>query len=552
MRNSFFATSKAIANDFIQNVVFIDDKAFDNSDNIGQHDFNAYEVTKAFAAHKKICAVYKPKTAQDIDDLAQLAKKADVTVLDWQIDIPKETPSKDLEEEDDDSEDPRGIHTLKIIRDILSDPIVGKGNLKIIIIYTGEPDLDGIADKIHTNVESAGIATLKKDFCEICTDNVKILVIAKADQTLVAEGRQHEQFQQVPDLKPRIVSYEQLPDYIIDRFTKVTTGLLSNFALKALTIIRENTFRFISLYNKDLDNAFLAHRLLLPDQDDSKELLVELFAHSIHSLLTYNAVSETVGTEEVLSWIDTKTFNFQIPILEKILSIDNNSIKSWITDGFAKMCSDLWAANGYGSISGKQKKGFEEKLNTLPAYFITGDRDDKFDKQFSILTHHKSIFKPSPLPPKLTLGAIIKGTKTGKYWVCIQQRCDSVRLKGMRKFLFLPLEPIASTSNDTFHFVTEDGVRLKLQKKSYALRTIKFFVEDGETLIKANKDGERFFFEPYYKDGRRDYEAANDELYEWILDLKDLHAQRIVSEFTSQLSRVGLDEAEWLRRGYTR
>jgi hypothetical protein len=33
------------------------------------------------------------------------------------------------------------------------------------------------------------------------------------------------------------------------------------------------------------------------------------------------------------------------------------------------------------------------------------------------------------------------------------------------------------------------------------------------------------------------------------LDLKDLHAQRIVDEYASQLSRVGLDESEWLRRG---
>lgn len=36
--------------------------------------------------------------------------------------------------------------------------------------------------------------------------------------------------------------------------------------------------------------------------------------------------------------------------------------------------------------------------------------------------------------------------------------------------------------------------------------------------------------------------------YKWILDLNDSHAQRIVNEYSANLSRVGLDESEWLRK----
>ncbi|MFT5250534.1 MAG: hypothetical protein ACI93P_002276 [bacterium] len=44
------------------------------------------------------------------------------------------------------------------------------------------------------------------------------------------------------------------------------------------------------------------------------------------------------------------------------------------------------------------------------------------------------------------------------------------------------------------------------------------------------------------------YNALKDEEFEWILDLKDWHAQRIVTDYAATLSRVGLNESEWLRK----
>ena len=36
--------------------------------------------------------------------------------------------------------------------------------------------------------------------------------------------------------------------------------------------------------------------------------------------------------------------------------------------------------------------------------------------------------------------------------------------------------------------------------------------------------------------------------YKWIFDLMESHAQKIVNEYAANLSRVGIDESEWLRR----
>ena len=43
------------------------------------------------------------------------------------------------------------------------------------------------------------------------------------------------------------------------------------------------------------------------------------------------------------------------------------------------------------------------------------------------------------------------------------------------------------------------------------------------------------------------FSSIYNEKYEWVLELKDMHAQRVINSYCSILSRVGLDESEWLR-----
>jgi hypothetical protein len=141
----------------------------------------------------------------------------------------------------------------------------------------------------------------------------------------------------------------------------------------------------------------------------------------------------------------------------------------------------------------------------------------------------------------LTLGTIIKSIANPKnYFVCIQQRCDSVRIKqdNERKFLFLPLTKV---ENGQFHFITPEGIKLRLDKKSYSIKTIKFKCDNSNGEIKAIFDeiDKKYKFKEIYDKG---------DIFEWIFDLKDLHSQRIVTDYALQLSRVGLDESEWLRR----
>jgi len=192
------------------------------------------------------------------------------------------------------------------------------------------------------------------------------------------------------------------------------------------------------------------------------------------------------------------------------------------------------------TLSKSDKKLFRESKSTeLFLNLVHQNKADKINSDFAKLTHYKSLFLPQNVAPKLTLGTIIRSqSNNDSYYVCIQQRCDSVRLKKdeERKFLFLPL---IKTENGKFHIITPDGDKLKLDKKSYSIKTIKFKCNCDEGEVKGIvSDQGKFIFKEIYEQG---------DTFEWILDLKDLHSQRIVTNYVSSLSRIGLDESEWLR-----
>jgi hypothetical protein len=544
MSNPFFDTSKSVANEFLQSVVFIDDRAYavigDGDQENKNHEFDAAEITQAFAKSQKICAVYQPKTLEDIENLSILSRKADITVIDWQINIKQEV-AQEHKEEDAEEDDPRGPHTRKIIRDILSDPITGKGSLKLILVYTGEIGLRDITKEIYDDLVKQNIENLQTEDCKVFTPNVKILIVAKPS---VDDEENGAKFKHNPELNEKVVKYEDLPEFILNEFSIMTSGLLSNFILQSLTVLRNNTFRLVKLYDKNLDSSFVSHRLLLPNQKDSQEQLIEILADSVQALLNYNQVGETVSLINIESWIDTKNISGTISVSNKEILLTNDFIKKWAKEGFIKACSDFWNESNFGDVDEKQIEKFETKQRDLHkekgSSFLNGGQDsNREDSEFSILTHHKSNLKQQASMPKLSLGTIVKQEGTEKYYLCIQAKCDSVRVFKNRKFLFLPLE--ISPAGKKFNIVIEENnsfIKLHIVKESFELRTIKFDPTAGNDSIIAQLNN----------NGNYIFTSSWGEKLIWICDLKDAHAQRIAHSYAHQLSRIGLDESEWLRR----
>ena len=510
MTDKFLEQSKEIANNFIQNIVFIDDNAYKN--NITNNAFSALDVSNVFAHTGKICAIYAPKSISDINSYNTILNKADVVILDWYLDIKKEENQVEDPEADADNDDPRGEFTLKLISDILSQT----GRLKLLIVYTGETDLFEITDSIYQKVNQD---SFHKGDCVIRSSNSKILVRAKSQNS-------ETQFAHNKELKDKIVSYESLPTLIVEEFADMTNGLLSNFALSSLSAIRNNTSRILSAFSPKLDPAYLGHKILLENTLESKQLLIKLFGEAISELLE----TTNIDTKDwVDNWIENR-------ITDETLSINGVSIDK-SRDLLKKMFGSEQPRlkDKYKDASGKDmSNGNEGKLQSHTAeLFVYDDIDvNKSNVDFAILTHHKNIFQPAVEAPKLTLGSVIKTVKQDEYYICIQQKCDSVRIKDERRFLFLPLGETGEHP-----LIINDVLKLSPNKSSYAIKTIKFKPQqEGSTIIQALKIDDKYIFK-----------SSHDEEYEWVVDLKEMHAQRIVNNYCSQLSRVGLNESEWLR-----
>jgi hypothetical protein len=542
---NFALQSKSISDDFIQNVIFIDDEAFKKDLNSSANDLDPAALTHAFARHHKICAVYNPKAKTEISDLAFVAKKADIAVLDWRINLKDVSVQPENEEDDDDNIDPRGQHTIKILKEVLSVGDIGHDGLKLVLVYTGEIDLAAITTEIFTELNNP---KYKKDTdFKISSEYTTIIVIGKPAL--------EKQFKHNPELLKQIVSYELLPDFITNEFAKMTSGLVSNMALNAISTLRKNTARILKIYNKQIDPAFLAHRALLPNPEDAGDLLKDSIISSFSSILDYHNVTDNCSIKQIKDWIGQYSFSEkEIKLLKQQVKISGADLKNWQAKGYLNFLKEAMQKQ-FPAIAVTDDailKLFGNMKDSLrfftPDDYVSLNSNEKF----SILTHHKSSYSDSSYKPKLSLGTIVKGAKTNQYWICIQQKCDSVRIQSneSRKFLFLPLEVIPD--GKTFHFLEQRGadfIRLKVDYHTHNLRTIRFEATHNE-MVFARKFGTNpnYVFKPLYSKGHKKFDAKTDEMFQWVFDLKDAHAQKVANQFAAQLARVGLDESEWMRR----
>lgn len=529
METNFTAYSKEVVNDFIQNIVFVDDRAY-SEENVAQ-DFNTSKVLSIFANEGKICSVYTPSIIGDSDQFSKVMNKADAIVIDWDMRTPSsktisleqsvENHKVEDDEEDAPAEDPRGEFACDLIRSIANNT----DGIKVVLIYTGDIRLRDICEIIKSCIPTA---KYEEETLSIFNERIIVSVRAKYNDSDV-------QFSHDTALKKFIIKYENLPQCIVEQYIRFTDGLIPNFALKALSAIRKHTPKILSVFSKDLDMGYLVHKASMEFPEDGKNMLVHIFGEAISDLL--NVISfDTSNWSD--AWIESFLSEKNIEIAGVSITRSHRLVKYLLESNSdpldlntSRMMRKLMAADT--NLTEKDIKKLKNNRADLSSLFeMDGVDVGDSNRRFAILTHHKNIFHPLSMPPVLSLGTIVKDIE-GKYFVCIQQRCDSVRLKGERRFLFLPLEEKGKNP-----ILVSPDLKLGPAKASYAIKTIKFAPLEGQTIIIAVKENNRFLFKSVY-----------NEIFEWATDLKDLHAQRIANTYTSELSRVGLDESEWLRIG---
>lgn len=125
----------------------------------------------------------------------------------------------------------------------------------------------------------------------------------------------------------------------------------------------------------------------------------------------------------------------------------------------------------------------------------------------------------------------------------MQPLCDSVRIEHCTNFIFLRISVVEDGKNFTHVLKNSQGDFIKFNIKPGS-KDIYIFNLKPDTVtntVKAVNDGDD------YKIIYKINDAQEDSLI-WFGELKANVAQAIANKLAEQISRVGLDTNEWLRR----
>jgi hypothetical protein len=538
--------SKKIAADFLNSVLIVDDRArlapFDHVDRPvvltvpgrqgrsqdartephaanGPHDLYAKPLIDSFAKVGILCGVFRPEN-DELDKfkekLGPVTERTDVLILDWVMGDYK-----------------NGEAALRIIKYLLNLSKHGKGRARLILIYSGETDLGSIANSICTALDAP---VDNQDPFTICSGTARICIYAKEGGHLP------------PSSKHRSIAVAKLPDVVVAEFVQMTGGLVSNVALKSLGALRSNTHQLLTRFDKRLDAAYITHKtLLLPEE--AAHHLVPLVVSEIQAILEDAEVWEVANNTRVLQWVKYQIgrgLHFSLPsgvTEEAYLQGLSHLLKHGAGESAVKSLFSLHKKFADAILKStnyeKAARKVAESLTNLLT--ITAEHPIPSDQNLAVLMSTRSRYG-SPAP-KLGLGTIVLEThgKQSRYLLCVQPRCDSVRIDNFRSFPFLPLKVMADHAPCNF-IIADKGksIRLNILDKPYEALMISFKParsSEREILARRAKNG------LFFKSG-----GSIKNRYRWVGDLKPDHAQRVVNNYAYRISRVGLTESEWLRK----
>ena len=477
------------------------------------HFLDAKQVIDSFAEQGLVCSILQPEKGEEgeirqgnerlVDRVLRVSSRSDLLVLDWEID-------------DDDGD----IATEIVKKVIERDRENRQGSLRLIAIYTGNAVLKNISKKIAD--------ALNLDHTEgepiINCGPARVVIYAKE----ALSGR-------LGEFENRLVAFRDLPERLIADFADMTHGLVSNAAIKSLSVLRDNAHPLLSRLHSGLDASYLTHRLLLPEPSDASDFLVDLLVSELRAILDSNGVGEHSSGNEIDAWMKAR----------------HDETTSFDIDGYRER-DDVIICLTTGSDIKLNKDKRRRKFGTLTAALgrHTETKDaEKLNMEFAVLTSMRDQYSHVEFTPRLTLGTIVEeiteGDEPNTYLLCLQPRCDSVRLQGQpRQYPFLPYAKLKPDETN-FNLVVRENdefVRLRLLNKPFHFRIETFKPTEGDLYaVHAIEEDGTFVFESHSSD------SQDPTQFRWVAELKREQAQRALSNLATHMSRVGLDEFEWLR-----
>lgn len=532
--------------EFLQTVLLIDDEAFRRAPKIHGHaedewsesesdptvgaqlnliapseipsadELDVQQVSRSFADEGLSCAILSPQSTEENAELkpafVKTARRADALILDWNLN-------------GDD-----GKAAEKLVKAVLKqDTQSPRQRLRLIIIYTGEPDLGKIAGRVlHATSESL------KDVQPEWDDENRV-AFSRGPIRVSVFSKEH--VLNLPNaLEERRREVSKLPAAVVEEFGRHSMGLVPSAALSALAGVRNDGHRLLAALGPELDAAVLGQRIALNYPEDVERQVETLIGSELLAIVQDHEVGSHVGLTAIRQWI---AHHKEIGPrgISTISEVSSALRLAFLAQGLGDDVLDRQV-----TATGLSKKQLQ-RIRDDGAGLFSGDETSKAqsNRAFSVRMSMRSRYsRPTPI---LQLGSIVE--QSGKYAVCVQPLCDSVRIDGSRNFPLLPLEiaeELDRKAGDGLLTVRDERrpggfVRLRVSTTPSRIRMENF---------KASPSG---VVKAYVRWGAPRFPTVANKSWRWIGELKPDHSQRVVERLSSKFSRVGIDEAEVLRLG---
>lgn len=476
--------------------VFVDPQGADTSpptepEQIGLPErppFRMKDLVDSFAEHGIVCALYEvePDFPTNVDSVVfKLCETADLVILDWDFREVGVT----------------GTRPKRLIESLLkSGNRVAPHHIRLITIYTTTLNLESVANSIYEHLESRDCNPDRVDDCplRLKSGSSRILVLGK------------HALRRAADQEDFTVKESDLANRLLQEFGDMNSGILPTYALHGMGAIRRNSKRILDRFHRGMDGAFLVHRELVSQDQEAFYQLPDLLADELRAVVEDEHLDATQAALIATS------------------AEEGNDISAEDTDAIA-----------YARTGAMPKRVITRKLLANVDSVSVGHQ--RLAALFSNRTQYSKAFRT------LTYGTVVRRKLTDNTpWIfafCLIPVCDSLRLNAERKVSF----PFWTLLGDVYSSTTKRrGMVLYLPDESSVSLTAGGKASEMLWLEKFNVDATTQTVRATLKDGVFTFDGDVSEV-QWVGQLKPLHAQRIAIDIGDQLSRVGLDEAEWLR-----
>lgn len=496
------------------------------------HYLDMKALGETFMEREIVCAAYRPEVGDEmINATIKAASTADIAIIDWQLE----------------GEAGGSTRAKEIIAALLTNDADTGPRLRLIAIYTGQKDLQNLSKEllryIHKVDALQGFAPLEDDATIIDGPFARVVFINKERTFGAIVGE-------------RKASEAELPEMLLQQYAYLACGILPSTAMVAIAEVRHATPHLLTVFHQGLDGAYVGHRAMIPVAEDAESFLRRLISEELDAVIeTAGTVPHYAGKQAIEQWLENLEGNGH-----KFNSEDGRECSSELVKDILDHVSEdpenyeksvLALIKEKAAGNGEKNKALYREFAQL--FYPAGEHRGAL-LEFSRLSNLKREDAPrsrfhDDWVPILTLGTILRpivkdgenhpGNVTpGQLLVCLQPRCDSVRIApdNGRTFPFLLLTP----DGDKYRFVLRsDGEDRTYQGYPYLYNSALFDF--------APKDVAEPFIKAELCDGQFIFTDINGNTFEWVADMKDLQAQNVAGQIGARAASVGYDEHEWLR-----